>query len=259
MKIVVIGGSGLIGSRLVANLTNGEREVVAASPSTGVNTMTGDGLSEALAGADVVVDVTNSPSFEDTAVMNFFKTSTTNLLDAEMQAGVRHHVALSIVGTDRLQESGYFRAKLVQEDLIKAVQVPYTIVRATQFFEFVGGIADSWTQGDTVRVPPAFFQPMAADEVVDLVAEVAVRSPANGTIEIGGPEPLRMDELIRRVMSERNDAREVVTDADARYFGAPLEERTLVPGADAKLGVVRFEEWIKAGGSSAKRAGGTSE
>lgn len=244
MKIVVIGGTGLIGSKLVTKLTEHGHDVVAASPNSGVNTITGEGLAEVLAGAAVVVDVSNSPSFEDAAVLKFFETSTRNLLAAEAVAGVTHHVALSVVGTDRLSESGYFRAKIAQEKLIKESSVPYSIVHATQFFEFVKSIADAATVGPTVRVAPVFIQPMAADDVAGAVDGVATGSPLNGTVEVAGPERFRLDEFIRQGLSARNDPREVVADPDSRYFGAQLSERTLVPSADAKLGETYFKDWL---------------
>ena len=244
MKIVVIGGSGLIGSKLVNKLREHGHEVVAASPSSGVNTLTGEGLAEALKGASVVVDVSNSPSFEDAAVLKFFETSTRNLLTYEAAAGVGHHVALSVVGTERLLESGYFRAKIAQEKLIKGSSIPYSIIRATQFFEFVGRIADESTEGNTVRLPPALIQPMAADDVASALARIAVGSPVNGTVEIAGPEQFRLDELVRRDLAARNDPREVISDPHARYFGGELSERTLVPDDDARLGETRFEDWL---------------
>ena len=243
MKIVVIGGTGLIGSRLVKTLREHGQEVVAASPSTGVNSITGEGLADALKGASVVVDVTNSPSWEDAAVLKFFETSTRNLLDREAAAGVRHHVALSVVGTERMLESGYFRAKLVQENLIKASSIPYSIVRATQFFEFVKNIADVSTEGNKVRLPPALFQPMAAEDVAGAIARIAMGSPVNDTVEIGGPEQFRLDELIRRDLAARKDPREVISDPRARYYGVAVSERTLVPNDDARLGQTRFEDW----------------
>lgn len=244
MKIVVIGGSGLIGGKLVHKLREHGHEVVAASRSSGVNTLTGEGLAEALAGAQVVVDVANSPSFEDQAVLEFFQTSTGNLLAAEAAAGVGHHVALSVVGTERLSQSGYFRAKLVQEKLIKESSIPYSIVRATQFFEFVKSIADMSTDGNTVRLAPVLIQPIAADDVASAVESVAIGSPLNGTVEVAGPEQFRLDELIRRALSARNDPREVIADPHARYSDALLDERTLVPGEDARLGETRFEDWL---------------
>jgi uncharacterized protein YbjT (DUF2867 family) len=244
MKIVVIGGSGLIGTKLVNKLREDGHEAVAASPASGVDTLTGAGLAEALKGASVVVDVSNAPSWEDSAVLKFFETSTRNLLSAEAAAGVRHHVALSVVGTDRMLESGYFRAKMAQENLIKGSSIPYSIVRATQFFEFVKPIADFSTDGNKVRLPSALIQPMAADDVASAVARIAVGSPVNGTVEVGGPEKFRLDELVRRGLAARNDPREVVTDPHGRYYGLELSERTLVPGDDARLGETRFETWL---------------
>src|SRR5947207_10265915 len=236
MKIVVIGGSGLIGKKVVMNLRQHGHEVVAASPSSGVNTVTGEGLAQALAGAQVVVDVANAPSWEDNAVLAFFETSSRNLLAAEAAAGVGHHVALSVVGTERLQESGYFRAKMAQETLIEDSSIPYSIVHATQFFEFINSIADQATDGNTVKLPPALIQPMAADDVAGAVAQVAVGPPVNGIVEIAGPDQFRLDELIRGVLKERNDPREVITDPHARYYGITPRERTLLPGDDAGLG-----------------------
>src|SRR5436190_1508773 len=244
MKIVVIGGTGLVGSKLVTKLNQQGHEAVAASPSRGVNAITGEGLAAAMEGASVVVDVSNSPSFEYQAALEFFQTSTRNLQAAETAAGVRHHVALSVVGTDRLPESGYFRAKIAQEGLIKASSIPYSIVHATQFFEFVKSIADAATDGNTVRLAPVLFQPMASDDVATAVGQIAVGAPVNGTVEVAGPEQFRLDELIRRGLSTRNDPREVVDDPQARYFGAELSERTLVPGDDARLGETRFEDWL---------------
>jgi uncharacterized protein YbjT (DUF2867 family) len=244
MKIVVIGGSGLIGSKVVARLAEHGHEAIAASPNSGVNTVTGQGLAEVLAGAQVAVDVSNSPSFEDKAVLEFFQTSTGNLLAAEKPAGVGHHVALSVVGTERLSESGYFRAMLAQEQLIKQSGIPYSIVHATQFFEFVNSIADAATDGDTVRLSPALIQPIAADAVAGAVARTAVGAPVNGTIEIAGPEQFGLDELIRKGLRFRGDPREVVADPGARYFGALLEERTLLPGADALTLDPRFDDWL---------------
>jgi uncharacterized protein YbjT (DUF2867 family) len=244
MKIVVVGGTGLIGSRLAKKLREHGQEVVAAAPSSGVNTLTGEGLGDALKGASVVVDVTNSPSWEDAAVLKFFETSTRNLLDYEVAAGVGHHVALSVVGTDRLLESGFFRAKLVQENLIKASSIPYSIVRATQFFEFVKQIADYSTKGNQVPLPPVFFQPMAADDVASAIGKIAMNSPVNGTVEIGGPEQFRLDELIRRDLAARKDPREVISDPHARYYGIEVSERALVPNDDARLGETRFEDWL---------------
>src|SRR5256714_1204893 len=244
MKIVVIGGTGLIGSKLVKKLREHGHEAVAASPNSGVNTLTGEGLAEVLKGASVVVDVSNSPSWEDAAVLKFFETSTRNLLTYEAAAGVGHHVALSVVGTDQLSESGYFRAKIAQEKLIKESSIPYTIVHATQFFEFVKGIADISMVGDKVHVPPVLFQPMAAEDVANLVGRIAVSPPVNGTVEIGGPEQFRLDELVRRRLTTLKDPREVVADPNARYSGARVSERTLVPGDNARLGETRFETWL---------------
>jgi uncharacterized protein YbjT (DUF2867 family) len=244
MKIVVIGGSGLIGTKLVDKLRKRGHEVLAASPASGVNTITGEGLAEALAGAQVVVDVSNSPSWEDKAVLEFFETSGRKLLAAEVSAGVRHHVALSVVGTERLLESGYFRAKMAQENLIKASKVPYTIVRSTQFFEFVNGIAQSATDGQTVRLSPAFMQPIVSDDVADALAEVTLGAPVNGTIEIAGPERIRLDELVRRFLRAKQDARQVVTDAHARYYGIELNDQSLTPGDNPRIGPTRFEDWI---------------
>jgi uncharacterized protein YbjT (DUF2867 family) len=244
MKIVIIGGSGLIGSKLVKKLREHGFEAVAASPNSGVNTLTGEGLAEVLEGDSVVVDVSNSPSFEDAAVMEFFKTSTRNLLTYEAAAGVGHHVALSVVGTERLSESGYFRAKIAQEKLIKESSIPYSIVHATQFFEFVKSIADAATDGNSVRLASVLIQPMAADDVASAVGKIAVGTPVNGTVEIAGPEQFRLDELIRQGLSARNDPREVIADPHARYFGAEVSERTLVPGDDAQLGETRFEDWL---------------
>jgi uncharacterized protein YbjT (DUF2867 family) len=245
MKIVVIGGTGLIGSKLVAELHEQRHVAVAASPNTGVNTVTGEGLPEVLVDASVVVDVSNAPDWDDDAVMHFFQTSSRNLLDAEAVAGVGHHVALSVVGTDRLTESGYFRAKLAQEELIQGSSVPYTIVHATQFFEFMNGIADEATDGNTVRLPSALIQPMAADDVASALARVAVGPPLNRIVEIAGPDQFHLDELIRGVLAARNDPREVITDQNARYFGIAPSERTLLPGDDARLGATRFEDWFR--------------
>jgi len=244
MKIVVIGGTGLIGSKVVTKLGERGYEVVPASPNSGVNTLTGEGLAEVLEGASVVIDVSNSPSFDDAPVMEFFKTSTGNLVSYEAAAGVRHHVALSIVGCDRLPDSGYMRAKVVQEKLIRESSIPYSIVRATQFFEFVNRIADSATEGNTIRLPAVRFQPMAADDVASAVARVAMEPSLNGIIEVGGPEQFRFDELIRLCLSARNDPREVIADPHARYFGTELSEHSLVPGNHALLGEIRFEDWL---------------
>jgi len=245
MKIVVVGGTGLIGSKLVKMLREHGHEAVAASPNTGVNSVTGEGLADALKGASVVVDVTNSPSWEDAAVLKFFETSTRNLLANEAAAGVGHHVALSVVGTERLLESGFFRAKLAQENLIKASSIPYSIIRATQFFEFVKIIADVSTEGNKVRLPPVLFQPMAADDVASAIGRIATNSPVNDTVEIGGPERFRLDELARRDLAARKDPREVIADPQARYYGIQVSERTLVPNDDARLGETRFEDWLK--------------
>jgi uncharacterized protein YbjT (DUF2867 family) len=244
MKIVIIGGSGLIGKKLAKKLGQQGHEVVAASPTSGVNTITGEGLAKALAGAQVVVDVANSPSFEDTAVLNFFETSGRNLLAAEAAAGVGHHVALSVVGADRLPASGYLRAKMAQETLIKASPIPYTIVRATQFFEFVGSIAQSATDGQTVRLSPALVQPIVSDDVAAALADVAVGKPVNGTVELAGPEPIRLDELVRRYLSANRDTRKVTTDVHARYFGTELNDQSLTPGDNPRLGPTRFGDWL---------------
>jgi uncharacterized protein YbjT (DUF2867 family) len=245
MKIVVIGGTGLIGSKVVTALRGRGHEVVAASPSSGINAVTGEGLAQALAGARVVVDVANSPSFEDKAVLEFFEKSGRNLLAAEAAAGIGHHVALSVVGTDRLLASGYFRAKMAQETLIKASPIPYTIVRATQFFEFVSGIAQSATEGQTVRLSSALFQPMASDDVAAFVAEAAVSQPLNGTIEVAGPEPIGIDEAVRKYLSANRDARTVTTDTNAKYFGVAVNDQSLTPGNHPRLGPTRFEDWLK--------------
>jgi uncharacterized protein YbjT (DUF2867 family) len=254
MKIVVIGGTGLIGRKLVPDLRQRGHEVVAASPSSGVNTLTGDGLAEALAGAQVVVDVSNSPSFEDNAVLKFFETSGRNLAAAEAAAGVRHHVALSVVGTDRLLASGYFRAKMAQENLIKASGIPYSIVRATQFFEFVDGIAQSATDGQSVRLPPAMMQPIVSDDVAAALAVVAVDTPLNGTIELAGPERIRMDELVRRFLKANGDARQVITDVNALYFGTKVDDHSLTPGDrdPARIGPTRFEDWLSSHSMAAR-------
>jgi len=244
MKVVVIGGSGLIGSKLVTILRGNGHEAVPASPATGVDTLTGVGLSDALKGAQVVVDVTNSPSFEDAAVMKFFETSTRNLLAQEAIAGVKHHVAVSIVGAERNPDSGYLRAKLAQEELIKEGIVPYTIVRATQFFEFIGSIADGSTEGNTVRLTSALMQPIAADDVAAALATVVLGKPVNGMIELAGPEPIPLVELARRWLTAKHDQRQVVADAKARYFGSELNDRSLTPGDNARIGPTRFEEWL---------------
>jgi uncharacterized protein YbjT (DUF2867 family) len=243
VKIIVIGGTGLIGSKVVTKLRESGFEAVAASPNSGVNTITGDGLAEALTGASVVVDVSNSPSFADAAVLAFFETSTRNLLAAEAAAGVRHHVALSVVGTERLAESGYFRAKIAQEKLIKDNSIPYSIVHATQFFEFIKSIADGATDGDTVRLAPVLIQPIAAEDVATAVSKVAVGAPVNGVVEVAGPEQFRLDELVRRYLSTRDDRRSVIADPRSRYFGAQLGERTLVPD-HASLGEIGFDDWL---------------
>jgi uncharacterized protein YbjT (DUF2867 family) len=245
MRIVVIGGSGLIGSKLVTKLGAHGHQAVAASPSSGVNTLTGQGLKEVLDGAAVVVDVSNSPSWEDAAVLEFFVTSTRNLLTGEAAAGVGHHVALSVVGSERLTASGYFRAKIAQEELIKGSSIPYSIVRATQFFEFVKSIADLSTDGNQVHLPPALIQPMAADDVASAVCRIAMGSPVNGTIDVGGPEQFRLDELVRRALAARSDPREVVTDPSAHYYGVEVSERTLVPGDDARMAETRFDDWLR--------------
>jgi uncharacterized protein YbjT (DUF2867 family) len=250
MKIIVIGGTGLIGSKVVEKLRARGHEAVAAAPNTGVNTLTGEGLAEALKGATVVVDVSNAPSWEDNAVMKFFETSTRNLLTHEEAAGVRHHVALSVVGTERLLESGYFRAKSAQEKLIKSSSIPYSIVRATQFFEFVKGIADVSTEGNTVRLPAVLIQPMAADDVASGVCRVALGSPVNGTVEIGGPEKFRLDEFVRRGLAAQKDPRVVIADPQSRYYGIKVSETTLIPNGDARLGETRFEDWLSPAMSS---------
>lgn len=244
MKIVVIGGTGLIGSKVVEKLKAQGHEAVAAAPNTGVNTLTGEGLANALKGASVVIDVSNAPSWEDNAVMHFFETSTRNLLAQEAAAGVGHHVALSVVGSERMLESGYFRAKVAQEKLIKTCSIPYSIVRATQFFEFIKGIADFSTEGNTVRLPAALIQPMAADDVASGVCRVALGSPLNGTVEIAGPEKFRLYELVRRFFEANKDPRQVVADPQAPYYGIKVSETTLVAGVDARLGETRFEEWL---------------
>jgi len=244
VKIVVIGGTGLIGSKLVAKLVEHGHETVAASPKTGVNSLTCEGLAEVLKDAAVVVDVTNSPSWEDSAVLKFFETSTRNLLTYEAAARVGHHVALSVVGTERLLESGFFRAKMAQEKLIKSSSIPYSIVRATQFFEFVKNIADFSTDGDKVRLPPVLIQPMAAEDVASEVCRVTLDSPLNGVVEVEGPEKFHLDELVRRCLAARRDPREVIGDPQARYYGIKVSETTLIPGNDARLGETRFETWL---------------
>ena len=245
MKIVVIGGTGLVGSQVVAKLTEHGHEAIAASPNSGVNTLTGEGLAEVLEGADVVVDVSNSPSFEDAAVLDFFTTSTGNLLAAEQAADVRHHVALSVVGTERLADKGYFHAKRVQEQLIRESPVPYSIVHATQFYEFINQIAQLATDGDTVRLPPVLFQPMASADVATAVARTAAGAPVNGIVDVAGPEQFRMDELVRQTLAARKDPRQVVTDPAAPYYGEyDVDDSTLVPAGDAALGEVHFRDWL---------------
>jgi uncharacterized protein YbjT (DUF2867 family) len=244
MKVVVIGGTGLIGSKVVARLGEHSHEAVAAAPSTGVNTLTGEGLAEVLKGASVVIDVSNSPSFEDEAVMDFFRTSTTNLLKAETEAGVTHHVALSVVGTERLQDSGYFRAKQAQEELIKVSGIPYSIVHATQFFEFVKAIAAAATEGDTVRLAPVKIQPVSSDDVAATVGRTAVANPINGVVEVAGPDEFRLDQLIGKGLAAKNDPRTVVADVHAPYFGAELKETTLLPAPGAHVGEARFSDWL---------------
>lgn len=244
MKLVIIGGTGLIGSKVVNELRQNGFDALPASPDSGVNALTGEGLGDALQGASVVVDVSNSRSFEDAAVMKFFETSTRNLLTAEAAAGVTHHVALSVVGSERLPDSGYMRAKVAQEKLIEAASIPYTIVRATQFFEFLDRVASDATDGDTVRVPPVLIQPMAAEDVARAICKVAVADPMNDIVEVAGPEQIRFDAIIRRRLGARNDPRKVVSDPGARYFGAKLSERSLVAGDAARLGETRFENWL---------------
>ncbi|PLQ02433.1 SDR family oxidoreductase [Cupriavidus pauculus] len=243
MKIVVVGGTGLIGKKVVARLAAQGHDVLAASPGTGVNALTGEGLAQALAGAQVVVDVANSPSFEDQAVLHFFETSGRNLAAAEKEAGVAHHVALSVVGTDKLVQSGYFRAKIAQEALIRQAGIPYTIVRSTQFLEFLGGIAQSAGQAETISLTPALIQPIASDDVADAVADAALAAPINGMVDIAGPERFRMSDLVQRYLQATGDTRTVVADPTARYFGADLQEGTLVPEGNARLGHIRFEDW----------------
>ncbi|MDC7745602.1 MULTISPECIES: SDR family oxidoreductase [Rhizobium] len=244
MKIVIIGGTGLIGSKTVERLRAKGHDVLAASPNSGVDTITGKGLAEALAGAEVVLDLANSPSFEDKAVLEFFQTSGRNLLKAAADAGVKHHIALSIVGMERLQGSGYMRAKMAQEQLIKSSGIPYTIVHSTQFHEFMAGIAQSGTSGQMVHLSPAYVQPIASDDVADVMAEVALAAPVNGTIEIGGPEKVRLTEIVTRLFKATNDPRQVVADPHARYFGVELEDNSLVTGAKARLGRIRFDDWL---------------
>jgi uncharacterized protein YbjT (DUF2867 family) len=246
MKIVVIGGTGLIGAKLVTLLRARGHEALAASPNSGVNTLTGEGLDAALAGSDVVVDVANSPSFADDAVLEFFTTSGRNLLAAARRAGVKHHVALSVVGTQRLADSGYFRAKIAQEELIRASGLPYTIVHSTQFFEFLGGIAASAGQDDTIALSPAFIQPIASDDVAAAMADVVLGAPANGIVEIAGPDRFRLSDLVRDYLAARGDTRTVRADVDARYFGAELQEDTLVPHGQARLGAIRIGSWLQA-------------
>ena len=245
MKIVIIGGSGLIGTKLGKLLGEAGHEILAASPRSGVNTLTGEGLSAALQGAQTVVDVSNSPSFEDTAVLNFFETSTRNLLRAEAAAGVKHHVILSIVGAERCPDSGYMRAKIAQETLLKNSTVPYSILRATQFFEFAGSIADSGYDGKTIRLPPALMQPVAAQDVAATLAKVAQNAPLNGMVELAGPEQIRMDELARRWLSAKRDPRQVTADSQARYFGEQVNDRSIIPGDNPQLGTIRFADWLK--------------
>jgi uncharacterized protein YbjT (DUF2867 family) len=244
MKIVVIGGTGLIGSKLVEKLRQDGHKAVAAAPNTGVDTLTGEGLAEVLEGARVVVDVANAPAWSDEEVLDFFQTSSRNVLAAEAAAGVGHHVTLSVVGAERLADSGYMRAKVAQEELVKAGPIPYTIVRATQFFEFIGRIADSGADGDTVHLPPVLIQPEAADDVAGTLADVALGAPLNDTVELAGPEAFRLDELARRVLTENGDTRQVTADVHARYFGAELDERSLTPGDDARIAPTSFEDWL---------------
>ena len=252
MKIVVIGGTGLIGSKLVKNLRERGHDAFAAAPSTGVNSITREGLAHAMDGAEVVVDVANAPSWEDQAVLEFFETSSRNLLAAEAAAGVRHHVALSIVGSERLPDNGYFRAKVAQENLIKASGMPYTILRATQFFEFVGGIAQSATVGEEIHLSPALIQPIASDDVAAALTDVALATPVNGTLEVAGPEAIPLDELVRRFLRGTQDTRKVVPDVHARYFGDVLDDQSLTPGKNPRLGAIRFEDWL---GQSTAQAG----
>lgn len=253
MKIVVIGGTGLIGSKLVKNLRERGHDVLAAAPNTGVNSITREGLAQAMDGAEIVVDVANAPSWEDQAVLEFFETSGRNLLAAEASAGVRHHVALSIVGSERLPDAGYFRAKVAQENLIKASGIPYTILRATQFFEFVGGIVQSATVGEEIRLSPALIQPIASDDVVAALADVTVETPVNGTVEVAGPEAMPLDELAKRFLRGTQDTRKVVPDVHARYFGAVLDDQSLTPGKNPRLGAIHFEDWLAQSTAQAKR------
>lgn len=245
MKIVVIGGTGLIGSKLVTRLQAKGHDVIAASPASGVNTMTGEGLAEALAGAQVVVDVANSPSFEDKAVMEFFQTSGRNLLTAEAAAGVKHHVALSVVGTDRLQDSGYFRAKLAQEKLIKDANIPYTLVHSTQFFEFMFGIAQSGAQGDKIHLSPAMMQPIFSDDVADALVDLVLSPPVNGLVEIAGPEQIRISNAVEKYLRQIGDRREIVVDDKTKYFGALLDDKTLMPGAGVRVGKTAYSDWVR--------------
>jgi uncharacterized protein YbjT (DUF2867 family) len=244
VKIVIIGGTGLIGTKLASKLRQNGHEVIAASPRTGVNTITSEGLDNALSGAEIVVDVANSPSLEDRALLKFFETSGRNLLAAEAAAGVRHHIALSVVGADRFPENGYFGARLVQESLIKASTISYTILRATQFFEFAAAIVDSSTDGQIVRLSPALFQPVAADDVAAVLADLALGVPINGIVELAGPEPFSLDDFARQYLTATNDPRKVVADIHARFFGARLDDRSLTPGKNPRLGAVRFEDWL---------------
>ena len=249
MKIVVIGGSGLIGSKLVNTLNQLGHEVLSGSPQSGVNTITGEGLDEALAGADVVVDVANSPSFEDNAVMEFFETSGRNLLGAEAKAGVKHHIALSVVGTERLQGSGYFRAKLAQEKLIKASGIPYSLLHSTQFFEFVGGIIQSGVIGDTIHMSPALIQPIASDDVVATLAKITIGAPLNATVEVAGPEKIRLNELVKKYLTLKNDSREVIADTHTPYFGVEINDQSLTPGENPTVGTIRYDDWISQPGN----------
>lgn len=251
MKIVVIGGSGLIGSKVVSLLRSKGHEALPASPNTGINTITREGLARALAGASIVVDVANSPSFEDKAVLEFFETAGRNLLAAEAAAGVRHHVALSVVGADRLPDSGYLRAKVAQERLIETSKIPYTIVRSTQFFEFVGAIAQSATQGNTIHLSPALLQPIASDDVASAVAAVALAEPINGIVELAGPEKIPLDSLVRLHLAQAGDQREIIADIHARYFGTELDDKSLTPGPEPMLGSIRFADWLRRSSATA--------